>query len=310
VAENYGPFDGGAGATLGEDFYFDVMAPQFTYDGVDGDPSSSDLSVYGNSSGMLVLVRVGQAMVRGSGYQLTAEKSVTIAANSSGQTRYDRIVLKHDRTANTLTAIVLAGTPGAGVPPALVQTGTVWELPLAIVTVDTGAVTIASNKVADDRQFLARPTLIVATIAKLPAVARKGQYAYLASTGQTMLYNGTAWTASPADSGFVTVSALSAFTFAGLRFRKLGPVVHIRGYAVRSGAAFGPGMQDAALCTVPTGMLPAANHNYSSWIHNLSASLGAVTLAVDVPTNALRLFSTDQAVPTGAQIYCDTVYTI
>ena len=116
---------------------------------------ANKLEVYGDSSGRQVKVKTGRACVRGHWYENTAEETVAIAANASGNPRIDRVVLRLDPSANSIVLAVVQGTP-AGSPsaPSLTQTdvGT-YELTLAKVAVANGASTITAGNVTDERAF-------------------------------------------------------------------------------------------------------------------------------------------------------------
>lgn len=104
--------------------------------------------------GMFVSVADGEAMVEGFHYKNTAAKQLAIASNTSGATRFDRIVLRLDRVANSLTAVIKQGTPGSGVYAALTQVaGGVWEVPLGGVGVVNGALTIIASNLIDTRVY-------------------------------------------------------------------------------------------------------------------------------------------------------------
>lgn len=81
------------------------------------------------------------------------ETAKTIGANSSGSTRIDLICVKVDKTiepneyaSNVATVIVVAGTPGAGVPATPAD-----HYKLAEVTVANGASSIVTANIADRR---------------------------------------------------------------------------------------------------------------------------------------------------------------
>jgi hypothetical protein len=104
--------------------------------------------------GMFVSVADGEAMVEGFHYKNTTAKPLAIASNTSGATRYDRIVLRLDRVANSLSAVVKQGTPGSGAYPALTRVaGGMWEVPLAGVAVTNGALSIVASNLVDHRPF-------------------------------------------------------------------------------------------------------------------------------------------------------------
>jgi hypothetical protein len=120
------------------------------YGGVVGDFSSPQL-VYGDSSGMQIKVAADRyAQVRG--HEWWSGSSIftkAIAANASGSTRVDLVVLRLSRTTWDVVLTVVTGTPGAGAPAATQNTGTTgsWDLPLATVSVASGAATISAANV-------------------------------------------------------------------------------------------------------------------------------------------------------------------
>lgn len=118
----------------------------------------NQLQAYGDSSGMQVKVKTGRAFIRGQFYENVSSPDITlpIASNSSGNPRIDRIVLRNTFGSGIILA-VLQGTPAAGnpAPPALTQSASVWEISIARISfVDSGAVTIAADKVLDERQYV------------------------------------------------------------------------------------------------------------------------------------------------------------
>jgi hypothetical protein len=112
-----------------------------------------ELEPFGDSSGMVVKVRSGQALVRGHYYENTAEESLTIAAADLSNPRIDRVVLRLDPTANTCLLTVIQGTPASSpTAPALTQTESgIYDLLLANVTVPAAAVAISPANVSDQR---------------------------------------------------------------------------------------------------------------------------------------------------------------
>ena len=120
------------------------------YYGVLGDFTSPQL-IYGDSSGRQIKIAADRyALVRGhvwwSGSTIVTK---AIAANSSGSTRIDLIVLRLDRTTWNVTCEIVQGTPGAGEPNPTQNQGTtgVFEMVLAVVTVANGAATITAGNV-------------------------------------------------------------------------------------------------------------------------------------------------------------------
>lgn len=105
----------------------------------------------------------GSAIVDGIFYHSTATETLAIAANASGNTRIDSIVLRRDDIAQTIRLAVKQGTPAASpVPPAVTQTsGTMWEIALADVTVVNGFTSITNDDIRPRQQYVASPHHII-----------------------------------------------------------------------------------------------------------------------------------------------------
>ena len=112
-----------------------------------------ELEPFADGSGMNVKIRSGQALVRGHFYDSTGQETLPIAASDPTLGRLDAVVLRLDPTANSIILTVITGTPDA-VPslPALTETdGGVYDLLIASVDVEPGAVVIADEDVTDER---------------------------------------------------------------------------------------------------------------------------------------------------------------
>jgi hypothetical protein len=182
------PFDGQPVSEGQFSYLFRELA---SHSGVAGGVGSSNFSVYGDSSGMQVKVNPGFAIVRGHAVQSTAVETVTIAA-ASAATRYDRVVLRLDPTANSISLAVVQG-PSGGSIPALTQTDTnIYEFPLATVTVPTGAATITAGNVAGAREFLGNSVGGWTTNTR-PTSPRAGRLGLNTSTNQWEFWDGTSW---------------------------------------------------------------------------------------------------------------------
>jgi hypothetical protein len=161
--------------------------------------------VSGDSSGMQVKVAADRyAMVRGhvwwSGSTIFTK---AIGANASGSTRTDLVVLRLSRTTWDVTVVVIAGTPGSGAPSPVqdVTTTGSFDLPLATVTVTSGAASISAGNVA----YIATHLLgdgggyQVSSVASLPFVplGGMGQQAVLSTDGTPYAHNGTSFQPGP-----------------------------------------------------------------------------------------------------------------
>lgn len=97
----------------------------------------SGLAVTPGPATRQVSISAGVGLFPGLLAESGAVETLTLAANSSGSTRTDYIVLAADWSANTVTPAVVQGTSSAA--PVLTQTaGVLWHLPLARVPVPNG----------------------------------------------------------------------------------------------------------------------------------------------------------------------------
>lgn len=153
MAESSWPYDSGPGSDTREDRWRD-MARQWVAGG-DGVLAGEldELLCYADSTGLQVKLKAGRAWVRGAHYLRDAEAVLAIAANASGSTRIDRVVLRNDFTGNSTTAVVITGTPG-GPAPSLVRTATSWDIPLAQVSIPSADATIDAGQVTDERPII------------------------------------------------------------------------------------------------------------------------------------------------------------
>ncbi len=156
MVEKWFPFDSGSGANV-QELYWGKMAKNWLSTGVI--PGwGNELGVFGDSTGMQVKVPSGRAWVEGFFYEQDGLlwPNITKAISTADATypRIDRVVLRLDTVANTISLVVLQGLPAASpTPPSLTQTSAQWDLPLAQITVDAAVATIAAAKVKDERQW-------------------------------------------------------------------------------------------------------------------------------------------------------------
>lgn len=128
----------------------------------------NNLKISANSpAAMNVIVKSGAAFFRGRIYENTADVTLTITAADGSNPRIDRIVLRHDVAAQTITLAVLAGTPAATPSlPALTQNATTYELEIAYVWVAALAASISDAEVHDMRQFMITPELMYKSLSQ------------------------------------------------------------------------------------------------------------------------------------------------
>lgn len=260
MTQTYGPFAVGAGSNLGQDSYLDFLGVMLQSEGVNtkvfGD---STLQVYGNSSGMQVLMRAGSAAIRGAMYSNTADVTLAITSNSSGSTRIDRVVLRNDRAhagGGQISPVVIIGTPGAGAPAITQTVGDIWDLTLAQVTVVSGATGINPGDVSDERQYLPQRIHICDTRYATPAVdGSKGRMFFdkNPAVNTYIITNGTAWAQiQTVVAGTAAVSYDSSTWGAGsVTARKSTATVQ---FTVNVNTL---GITSGLVCTIPVGYRPA-----------------------------------------------------
>jgi hypothetical protein len=150
MAETCSPFDGG---TLMYEKDWSLLWTGAMGDGVIN--SFSGLQVYSDEDGRQVKVRVGNAHIRGHEYTNDAIKVIPVAPNTSGSTRWDRIVVRLSSTAKNALAIPLTGTPGTGSPPAITQiAGDTWDIALGRFPVPSGFGNISASSIIGERTFV------------------------------------------------------------------------------------------------------------------------------------------------------------
>lgn len=154
MAIEYFPFDDGPGANSTESRWTEMMRKAIGTGVFSGE--LNEFEVYADATGMLVKVESGKAWLEGHMVISTAEEELVIAANASGNPRIDRVVLRLDWAANSITLAVKQGVAaGAPAAPALQQDAAIWEVSLAQVAVDDAAPNIAAVDVTDERTYAA-----------------------------------------------------------------------------------------------------------------------------------------------------------
>lgn len=158
AADVYMPFDTGPGSNVTEDGWRAMTR----YNNIAGVVRSigSEMLPFGDSTGMQVKVSDGRVVIEGYYGQFNSTTILPITSNSSGSTRIDTVVARVDWTTNNRVELdVIAGTPGNNTGPSPTRDSSKWEIPIALVTVASGAVTIASTSVFDVRQWGGPPTI-------------------------------------------------------------------------------------------------------------------------------------------------------
>ncbi|MBK3556308.1 hypothetical protein JHN55_07110 [Streptomyces sp. MBT56] len=264
------------------DAEYEQLAARFSDDGVYGDPT--DAAVVSAGIGLNVDIRLGvDASVRGHAWASgTSTVTLPITANSSGQTRIDRVVLRLDRSDWTVRAVVKAGTPGAGPPPLTQDPGDtgVWEILLVGVTVQTGAGSVT----------VTRGELYVGTRVR-PALASHrnvtpelGELAYETDTGRLSLHTGSSvWTTLYESSSEALLGAgYSSWADEGQAVgQRSGSVVSLRISKRRVGSTFNQTDADGSkLATVPASLRNTSRNQYFACVFSNGVT-GRVELRTD-----------------------------
>jgi hypothetical protein len=104
---------------------------------------------------MTVVVGTGAAWVQGRFLQIyNTSETLTIGAADPTNPRIDRIVIRRDLADRRMELAVKPGIPSPATnvePPALQRDDTIWEISLAQVRVDPGAVAIYTANITDER---------------------------------------------------------------------------------------------------------------------------------------------------------------
>lgn len=148
----YFPFDSGAGSIV-QQADWQRMAQHYRPTSVlQGELNAFAVSAI--SSNMNVTVATGRALIQGFYFENDAIATLTLGTADATNPRIDRIILRVNLSADTITQAVLQGTPGASPSaPALTQSSSVWEISLAQVRVNAGVSSVSNSNVTDERRL-------------------------------------------------------------------------------------------------------------------------------------------------------------
>jgi hypothetical protein len=172
---------------------FEILGARMTEDGLYWKPGDQKPVDADGTGGLVVKLPGGlNGQVRGFAWTSGEGDTLTVAPNSTGQNRLDRVVLRLDRTNWTVRAVVKTG--GTSLPPVTrnAAAGGVWEVHLAEVTVPNGATALTTDRV------VARPVAVGSRVRVQWSTNRnpsplQGEIAYEVDTGRWVGWNGTAW---------------------------------------------------------------------------------------------------------------------
>lgn len=156
------------------------------------------------ATGLNLNIAAGAAVVRGFYYENDANTTVTVSTPHATLQRKDYLVLVLDLAANSILPAVKAGTAtsGGGTLPALVQTSTVWEHPIGVITVPGGASNIVSGNIENWTNRTGLRVVPYSDTTERSHIQTDGSpiLGINTSTRSVELWNGTSWlTVSQAD---------------------------------------------------------------------------------------------------------------
>ena len=101
---------------------------------------------------MSVNLLAGRAWINGYWYSTDTTIPLSLELSDAVNPRIDSIILRYDISARAITAEVITGTPSASpVAPSLVRNADYYDLKLAEIRVNAGAITIAPSMITDTR---------------------------------------------------------------------------------------------------------------------------------------------------------------
>lgn len=101
---------------------------------------------------MSVNLLPGRAWINGYWYAVDSALSLDLELSDAVNPRIDSIILRHDISARKITAEVITGTPSASpAAPALIRNADYYDLKLAEIRVNAGAITISPSVITDTR---------------------------------------------------------------------------------------------------------------------------------------------------------------
>lgn len=123
----------------------------FIGNGVFPNPATG-LQVIANNNDMTITVKSGKAWINGAIYTNTDDLILKIDIADSVLKRIDRVVLRMDRVERNITCKVKKGTfDSNAVPQTLQRDSDAYELCIAEIKVDAGAISILQSKIIDTR---------------------------------------------------------------------------------------------------------------------------------------------------------------
>jgi len=242
---------------------YDALVPPYVANGVIGAPGDADL-IYGDSSGRVVKIRINRsALVRARLWtSASTAASLAIAANSSGSTRFDLVVLRYTRATYNVRATVITGAPGSGVPSPL-NNATYFDMPLANVQVGNGATVIDDTDVTVMNWYIG-PQQLVCTSTTRPPHA-ENTIIYEDDTGRLLFSNGAAWLILYDNTGRVNVTVATGWTALLKTVQRINGVAWLSLEMDRTGGTIAINT-DTTIAIIPANYKPAVQINMTAMV--------------------------------------------
>ena len=179
---------------------FSRWARNFQETGVKGVPNDLNLKVTADNSGMQVRIAAGEAFVRGHYFENTLQATLAIDSTDA-QTRIDAIVLELSHIENKIQikAIKGAQVDSSPVAPTLTQTESVWQLPLAYLTIPNNTTSILDGMLSDVRTFMSHRIGVWTTATRPTNPVAQLTFGYNTTLGFHEVWSGTEWRAFQPD---------------------------------------------------------------------------------------------------------------
>lgn len=257
------PLYNGGAVTVGE---HEQLAHSGFGSGIVGHPGTTSQVAYTDGTGTrAVYLRAERwVLVRGlMWYSGASIITINLDANVTTDTRIDRVVLRVNRSAETVTEEKLTGVAGSGAPPALTNNAGpgsgVWEFPLGRATVGPGATTLAPGDFVPEAWYLGGQSIVTNGDDTAPGAAQQqaATLRYDAASDTVDVSTGAAWRQLYSRSGKVNLTAATGWSLSGYggHVRRNNNLVTIAAQFYRTGAALNSGA--SLLTTLPEGFRPA-----------------------------------------------------
>jgi hypothetical protein len=307
VAETSYPVAGGAGVN---EYTYELLMAQTMGSGrvemyAEGAVSVANL-LYADSTGRSAKVAANTAyIVRGFRWEAGTEiVNLPLAANTSGQPRIDRVVLRLDRANYTVRLRVLQGNPAAApVPPTVTrQTGSTgfWEEPIGRITVKSQAGTdlpsIAAADVIPEHRYLMPPGVYGPSVG-IPGSLAIGKMHLEQETGRVYM-GAPGGNILVAENGPLTkIAPGGGWTQDNIYARRVNGTTHLQ-CSIILNVIDRPAGTDLLVCTLPSQFRPV-NDVWS----NVVMSPGQVGWAyINSTDGSLRVYHYPQTFPKGGRL--------